>query len=884
MTNSYKKESPLAGFAGFGGGAPGLSYKSAATKIYVDEVFSTQAYIGNESNRTITNGLDLSTEGGLVWSKSRTGSSAMLHLLYDTERGVTKDISSQSNGTEGTSTTMVTAFNTDGYNLGTSGYTNENDSKFASWSFRKSEGFFDVIKYTGNGTSQSISHSLGSVPGMILIKRLDGSASDWKVYHRETGKTKYLELNNSDAAADDTSSYVWNDTAPTATHFTLGLHDAVNYNSNTYIAYVFAGGASDAATARSVDFDGNDYLSIPVNNSDFDWAADGSLTIEAFVNMDSITGQTYNSIINRWGGSGTYSFGLDVKSNGNLFFYRGNGSTISTHESSGVTIDRAQWYHIAVVKDGTTGRFFINGQSCGTFSWNEAFTNSTSIPLHLGNLSDGNSYAIDGKISNARFVNGTALYTSSFRAPTEPLTNITNTKLLCCNNSSTTGSTVTPGTITANGDPTASTDSPFDDSEGFKFGDGGEGIIKCGGYKGNGGSAGPIIDLGWEPQWVMVKNQDSTGNWFMFDCMRGIITDGYDAKLHANESNNEENDHNWLDLNATGFQIKSTNSNVNADHNPYIYVAIRRTDGWVSKPASAGTDVFAMDVGNASTTIPSIDSGFPVDFAFVKQFAGTSDWDTSARLISEFFVKTNTTANQAASTGYTFDSNVGWGSASWLDSAVQGWMWKRGKGFDVVTYDGDGSWGRQIRHSMNQVPEMMWVKQRAVNGEEWMVYHKGLDGGTAPETHYIMLHSDAAEADGDGTWNDTAPTSTHFTLGGWTSVNYSGQPVIAFLFSSVTGISKVGSYSGTGSQLTVTTGFQPRFIIIKSTSSGRNWLVFDTLRGWAAGNDAELNLNKSDGQNTSYDFGAPTATGFTAEAVNADINASGHTYIYYAHA
>ena len=164
-----------------------------------------------------------------------------------------------------------------------------------------------------------------------------------------------------------------------------------------------------------------------------------------------------------------------------------------------------------------------------------------------------------------------------------------------------------------------------------------------------------------------------------------------------------------------------------------------------------------------------------------------------------------------------------------------------------------------------------------------MVYHKGLDGGTAPETHYIMLQSDAAEADGE-TWNDTAPTSTHFTLGGWNSVNYSGQPQIAFLFSSVTGISKVGSYAGTGSELSVTTGFQPRFIIIKSTSSSRNWLVFDTVRGWAAGNDAELNLNKSDGQNTSYDFGAPTATGFTAEAVNADINASGHTYIYYAHA
>ena len=70
-----------------------------------------------------------------------------------------------------------------------------------------------------------------------------------------------------------------------------------------------------------------------------------------------------------------------------------------------------------------------------------------------------------GKISNFRIVKGTGVCTTTFKPPTEPLTNITNTKLLCCNNSSTTGSTVTPGTITANGDPTASTTDPFGGSD-----------------------------------------------------------------------------------------------------------------------------------------------------------------------------------------------------------------------------------------------------------------------------------------------------------------------------------------------------------------------------------------------------------------------------------
>ena len=216
-------------------------------------------------------------------------------------------------------------------------------------------------------------------------------------------------------------------------------------------------------------FDGTgDYLSMPVNNSDFDWAADGSLTIEAWVNLDVLDNQTYHAIVNRWGGSGTYSFGLDVKSSGAVFFYHGNGSTITTHESSGFSIVVNNWYHIAVVKDGTTGRFFINGTARGTFTWNEAFTNSTSIPLHIGNLSDGNGNLVDGEISNVRFTNGQALYTSNFTPSTTSLTTTSqgatasNVKLLCCNKNSATNATVKPGTITANGDAISTLNNPFD--------------------------------------------------------------------------------------------------------------------------------------------------------------------------------------------------------------------------------------------------------------------------------------------------------------------------------------------------------------------------------------------------------------------------------------
>ena len=209
---------------------------------YVEDVFSTYLYTGNGSTQIITNGIDLSTKGGLTWLKRRDAVSSQ--VLYDTARGATKVLSSNNTDAEVTATGGLTAFNVDGFTLGAN-YPNTNAATFASWTFRKQAKFFDIVTYTGNGgTPQNISHSLGSVPGFIVVKPTS-TTGGWICYHRSLTASGFnpapyntINLNSSGSIMEDTGA--WNSTAPTSTVFTIGSSPDVNTNGASYVAYLFA--------------------------------------------------------------------------------------------------------------------------------------------------------------------------------------------------------------------------------------------------------------------------------------------------------------------------------------------------------------------------------------------------------------------------------------------------------------------------------------------------------------------------------------------------------------------------------------------------------------------------------------------------------------------
>ena len=208
-------------------------------------MFSTYLYTGTGATQTITNNIDLSTEGGLVWIKPR--SFADNHSLFDTARGALNRLRPNDTTANVVQVHGVNAFNSTGFSItGANGETNQNTVTYASWTFREQPNFFDIVTYTGTGSNTTIAHSLGAVPGSIIVKRTDTAAA-WAVYHRSLANTQYLVLNTTAAAA--TGATWWNSTTPTSTVFSLGTDASVNASGGTYVAYLFAHDAGGFGTS-----------------------------------------------------------------------------------------------------------------------------------------------------------------------------------------------------------------------------------------------------------------------------------------------------------------------------------------------------------------------------------------------------------------------------------------------------------------------------------------------------------------------------------------------------------------------------------------------------------------------------------------------------------
>ena len=308
------------------------------------------------------------------------------------------------------------------------------------------------------------------------------------------------------------------------------------------------------------------------------------------------------------------------------------------------------------------------------------------------------------------------------------------------------------------------------------------------------------------------------------------------------------------------------------------------------KTPESGTEVFKPLSETGTGASRTVDAGFPVDTFFIKDRTGLTGPTAGGNVFYDRLrgnsnvLQTQSTAAEAVSATYTalFNSvqNGVVLSDTWSSYGYREYCFRRATGFfDVVAYTGNGSVTTQA-HNLGVFPELMIVKRRST-AASWYLYVASLGA----DKEMILDYTLANQFDGAFLWDSTNPTSSVFTLGADTTVNGTGSTYIAYLFATLAGVSKVGSYTGTGADLNVDCGFSAgaRFILIKRSDSTGDWYVWDSARGIVAGNDPYLLLNSTAAEVTSTDYIDPLSSGFTVtSSAPAALNASGGSYLFLA--
>ncbi len=559
--------------------------------------------------------------------------------------------------------------------------------------------------------------------------------------------------------------------------------------------------------------------------------------------------------------------------------YNGAGGYDFRRDFDGYHRDASAWYHFIIVYDSAQGsevdriKFYRNGEAVGVDNTANAMTQNfqsafNSNETHwLGAIN--HSFDYDGYMAEVNFVDGQTLTPADF------------------------GETGTygewkpieySGTYGTNGFYL-----PFKQDytvEGFS-------AVT---YKGTGASQ-YIGGTGYKPDLTWIKMRDGTDEHRIMDSVRGIP---FSSKTTATAEDNDETT-GFTSRSTDGFSVGSAGSYNNSSNK---FVAWNWDMG-ADTPTGFSAVLYR---GNASRLDVS-GFGFSPDMVWIKPTT-TGDHHRlcdTVRGVKKSLTVNETTAESTSSNnfleafnpdGFTIDTaDGGWNSASHYYIA---WCWDMGNttatntsgtissqvranptyGQSIVSYTGNGTAGATVGHGLSSVPEMIIVKRRS-SSQSWFVYHK--DFGTLGHWQ-AKLNTTDAPFDDDGAWNDTAPSSSLITFGDSGATNQSSGTFIAYCFHSVSGYSKFGSYSGTGSaNNAITLGFRPAFLMVKRTNSTEDWFIFDSTRNPLNTVNLRLKANTADADGA-YSYVNFTDTGFSWQATGTGQNGSGDSYIYMAFA
>ena len=498
--------------------------------------------------------------------------------------------------------------------------------------------YMDVVLYTGNGTSQTIS-GLEFSPDFAWIKG-KSVASGHGLFDTVRGATKRL-LSHTTSLELTNSQYL---NSFTSDGFGIGNHSSINTLDETYVGWTWDAGHPSTPATGAVSFDGTgDHLVLPAS-ADFNFGS-GDFTIEFFWYPTSTDRQgLYHGSF-----GADYSIGIDYNgfdNNKKLGFWASSNGTswdIANADGSGNGITTGEptqnaWNHIAFVRDGNTLVMYLNGSNVGSVTSSDTIDLADTDTPAIGAWwnSDTAMSDVHGYISNFRIVKGTALYTSSFTPPTAELTNVTNTKLLCCQSTtSATTAAVSPGTITANGNAAATTYNPLDafsvNGTGYSTASAAgitQGTIPLTGasvnqsagfsivsYTGNDGSSGTVgHGLGSKPSMFIVKNRDTSGDdWIVYHEALGATKR---IKLNSTETaTTSSSQFNDTEPTSSLFTVGSL-QNIN---DSYAYVA------YCFAPVE-GYSAFGSYTGNGNADGPFVFTNFRPRWIMTKASSAGGNW------------------------------------------------------------------------------------------------------------------------------------------------------------------------------------------------------------------------------------------------------------------
>jgi hypothetical protein len=615
---------------------------------YVDDLFSAYTRTGTGADVTVTTGIDM-TKGYLLWSKGRSG--ATDHALYDSVRGLTLDLASNSTAGQTTQTTGLKAVSTTGHTVGSLAKINTNGATYIDWVFREAPKFFDVVTYTGTGVNRTVPHSLNSEVGTLIVKRTDTTA-DWQVFHRSAANTEYLVLNST--AAKATGATRWNSTTPSTTSFSLGTDVTVNANGGTYVAYLYAHDttADSIVQCGSFSTDSNgfynvnlgwepQYVIIKTSSGVGDWRiadiarglnTDNGVSKGLYANTSntedsnvkicpSATGffspfatplsttfiyiairrsnkppilgtQVYNAIARTGTGadatvtgvgfapdlvmpksrSDTYPNAMYSKLIGSkIMLLTSNAASEYVGPQTGLTSYNMNGFSVDIDNGQATINF-----SNATYIY-QLFKRAVSvfdIVCYTGSGSNKTEIHNLGKAPNLMIVKSRSstidwnVWCTGFSGTEKLVLNSTAAKVTdatAWNSTQPTSSVISLGTA-------AGTNTNADNYVAYLFATN-AGISKVFSYTGNGSSQ--TIDCGFTTgaRFIMVKRTDSTGDWYVWDSVRGIVASN-DPHLSLNTTVAEVTTDDSVDPNLLGFDInQNTATNINVTSGTYIGLA-----------------------------------------------------------------------------------------------------------------------------------------------------------------------------------------------------------------------------------------------------------------------------------------------------------------------